>query len=195
VRREAANRVTINCWYQRRCGAVGVDSSTCAYLHPVISLGASSSFSAGKSYAKSSFSLAVNLPFTPHMDACAAKPSPLDSRSHQPASLPKTDSPAQSFTAAAGLTAAWYGEVSTRYSDAKVFANRNDMDFGWEISLTGPYATPADFSRHDDNPYRRLRVRRWGLGFVHHSRDPFSVAPIQTRYDSQLLHRSTRLLR
>ena len=24
VRREAANRVTINCWYQRRCGAVGV---------------------------------------------------------------------------------------------------------------------------------------------------------------------------
>jgi hypothetical protein len=30
VRREAANRVTINCWYQRRCGAVGVDASTCA---------------------------------------------------------------------------------------------------------------------------------------------------------------------
>jgi hypothetical protein len=26
VRREAANRVTIDCWYQRRCGAVGVDS-------------------------------------------------------------------------------------------------------------------------------------------------------------------------
>jgi hypothetical protein len=24
VRREAANRVTINCWYQRRCSAVGV---------------------------------------------------------------------------------------------------------------------------------------------------------------------------
>jgi hypothetical protein len=24
VRREAANRATINCWYQRRCGAVGV---------------------------------------------------------------------------------------------------------------------------------------------------------------------------
>jgi hypothetical protein len=28
VRREAANRVTINCWYQRQCGAVGVDSAT-----------------------------------------------------------------------------------------------------------------------------------------------------------------------
>jgi hypothetical protein len=24
VRREAANRVTIQCWYQRRCGAFGV---------------------------------------------------------------------------------------------------------------------------------------------------------------------------
>jgi hypothetical protein len=24
VRREAANRVTIDCWYQRRCGAFGV---------------------------------------------------------------------------------------------------------------------------------------------------------------------------
>jgi hypothetical protein len=31
VRREAANRVTINCWYQRRCGAVCVDTSACAY--------------------------------------------------------------------------------------------------------------------------------------------------------------------
>ena len=30
--REAANRVTVNCWYQRQCGAVGVDASTCAYL-------------------------------------------------------------------------------------------------------------------------------------------------------------------
>jgi hypothetical protein len=30
VRREAANRVTSNCWYQRQRGAVGVDSSTCA---------------------------------------------------------------------------------------------------------------------------------------------------------------------
>jgi hypothetical protein len=27
VGREAANRVTINCWYQRQCGAAGVDSS------------------------------------------------------------------------------------------------------------------------------------------------------------------------
>ena len=28
MRREAANRVTIQCWYQRQCGAVGGDSST-----------------------------------------------------------------------------------------------------------------------------------------------------------------------
>jgi hypothetical protein len=34
----------------------------------------------------------------------------------------------------------------------------------------GRYATPADSPRHDGTPYRGLRVRRWGLGFVHHSR-------------------------
>jgi hypothetical protein len=28
VRREAANRVTIDYWYKRQCGAVGVDSSS-----------------------------------------------------------------------------------------------------------------------------------------------------------------------
>jgi hypothetical protein len=32
MRREAANRVTVDCWYRRRCGAVGVDASTSAYL-------------------------------------------------------------------------------------------------------------------------------------------------------------------
>jgi hypothetical protein len=34
----------------------------------------------------------------------------------------------------------------------------------------GSYATPADFLRHDGTPYRGLRARRWGLGFVHRSR-------------------------
>jgi hypothetical protein len=34
----------------------------------------------------------------------------------------------------------------------------------------GRYATPADFPLHGATPYRGLRVRRWGLGFVHHSR-------------------------
>ena len=29
----------------------------------------------------------------------------------------------------------------------------------------GRFATPADFPRHDGTSYRRLRVRRWGLGF------------------------------
>jgi hypothetical protein len=34
----------------------------------------------------------------------------------------------------------------------------------------GRFATPADFPRDDGTPYRKLHVRRWGLGFVHHSR-------------------------
>jgi hypothetical protein len=34
----------------------------------------------------------------------------------------------------------------------------------------GRFATPADFPLHDCNPYRGLRVRRWGMGFVHRSR-------------------------
>jgi hypothetical protein len=34
----------------------------------------------------------------------------------------------------------------------------------------GRYATPADFRLHDGSSYRGLHVRRWGLGFVHHSR-------------------------
>jgi hypothetical protein len=42
--------------------------------------------------------------------------------------------------------------------------------FGWEVAHSGRYATPADSPRHDGTPYRELRVRRWGLGFVHHSR-------------------------
>jgi hypothetical protein len=46
-------------------------------------------------------------------------------------------------------------------------------DFGWEIAHEGRYATPADSPRHDGSPYRRLRVRRWGLGFVHYSRVVF----------------------
>jgi hypothetical protein len=40
----------------------------------------------------------------------------------------------------------------------------------------GRFATPADFPPHDGTPYRGLRVRRWGLGFVHHSRAVFCLA-------------------
>jgi hypothetical protein len=40
----------------------------------------------------------------------------------------------------------------------------------------GRYATPADSPRHDCTPYRGLRARRWGLGFVHRSRTIFCRA-------------------
>jgi hypothetical protein len=55
----------------------------------------------------------------------------------------------------------------------------------------GRYATPADFAIHDGTPYRGLRVRRWGLGFVHRSRTILcrAVPNPNWRYDSQLLHR------
>ena len=39
----------------------------------------------------------------------------------------------------------------------------------------GRYATPADFPLHDCTPYRWLRARRWGLGFVRHSRAIFCL--------------------
>jgi hypothetical protein len=32
VRREAANRATLYCWYQRRCGAVGVHLGECRHI-------------------------------------------------------------------------------------------------------------------------------------------------------------------
>jgi hypothetical protein len=53
----------------------------------------------------------------------------------------------------------------------------------------GRYATPADFPRHDGTSYRGLRVRRWGLGFVHRSRTILCRAVPNLRVDSQLLHR------
>jgi hypothetical protein len=37
----------------------------------------------------------------------------------------------------------------------------------------GRYATPADSPLHDGTPYRGLRVRRWGLGFVHRLKGHF----------------------
>jgi hypothetical protein len=46
---------------------------------------------------------------------------------------------------------------------------------GWEIGEVC-FATPADFPRHEGTPYRRLRARRWGLGFVHRSRIIFCRA-------------------
>jgi hypothetical protein len=52
----------------------------------------------------------------------------------------------------------------------------------------GRFATPADSPRHDCASYRELRVRRWGLGFVHHYRTLFCRA-VPNLNDSQLLHR------
>jgi hypothetical protein len=40
----------------------------------------------------------------------------------------------------------------------------------------GRFATRADSPQHDDTSYRGLRVRRWGLGFVHRSRAIFCRA-------------------
>jgi hypothetical protein len=57
-----------------------------------------------------------------------------------------------------------------KYTDAKV-TNRDVRDFGWGRDRSrGDYATPADSPLHDGTPYRGLHVRRWGLGFVRHSR-------------------------
>jgi hypothetical protein len=46
----------------------------------------------------------------------------------------------------------------------------------------------ADSPLHDGTPYRGLRVRRWGLGFVHHSRTTLCrpVPNPNSCYDSQL---------
>ena len=41
--------------------------------------------------------------------------------------------------------------------------------FGWGIAH-GAITRPADFPRHDGTLYRGIRVRRWGLGVVPHSR-------------------------
>jgi hypothetical protein len=49
------------------------------------------------------------------------------------------------------------------YSDAKVANRVGDRS-------RGRYATPADFPPHGGSPYRGLRARRRGFGFVHHSR-------------------------
>jgi hypothetical protein len=42
----------------------------------------------------------------------------------------------------------------------------------------GRYATPAGFPLQVSTSYRGLRVRRWGLGFVHRQ-GPFSIAACQ----------------
>ena len=47
---------------------------------------------------------------------------------------------------------------------------------GWGVASRGRYATPTDSPPHGGTPYRGLRVRRWGLGFVHRSRAIFCRA-------------------
>jgi hypothetical protein len=44
---------------------------------------------------------------------------------------------------------------------------------GGGVRSRGRFATPAGFPRHDGTTYRGLRVRRWGLEFVHRSRAIF----------------------
>jgi hypothetical protein len=48
-------------------------------------------------------------------------------------------------------------------------------------SLTGPLRDGRRFPSTRGYPVPKLHVRRRGLGFVHRSRVPFSVAPCQTR--------------
>ena len=58
-------------------------------------------------------------------------------------------------------------------------ANRDERKFRVGDRSRDHFATPADFPLHDGSPYRGLRVRRWGLGFVHRSRT-ISLAPCKT---------------
>jgi hypothetical protein len=51
----------------------------------------------------------------------------------------------------------------------------------------GRYATPADFLLHDGTSYRGLRVRHWGLGFVHRSRAIFCRPRAKPKLKSHLL--------
>jgi hypothetical protein len=71
-------------------------------------------------------------------------------------------------------------------------ANR-DFRFRVGDRSRGRYATPANFPRHDGTPYRGLRARPCGLGFVHRSRTVICRAVPNRSYchDSQLLHRCT----
>jgi hypothetical protein len=58
------------------------------------------------------------------------------------------------------------------YSDAKSCESQRE---GFRVGgrSRGRFATPADFPLHDCSPGRGLRVRRWGLGFVHRPRTIF----------------------
>jgi hypothetical protein len=64
---------------------------------------------------------------------------------------------------------------SLTYSDGK---SCESYRLGFRVGdrSWGRYATPADFPLQDGTPYRELHVRRWGLGFVHHSRTSFCRA-------------------
>jgi hypothetical protein len=80
-----------------------------------------------------------------------------------------------------------WGAASSQpiYSDAKV-ANRNVRDVGWEIAHT-PFRDARRFPSTRWYPVPKLRVRRWGFGFVHRSRTIFCrPVPNPNRYDSQL---------
>jgi hypothetical protein len=59
------------------------------------------------------------------------------------------------------------------------------------VERSRPFATPADFPLHDGTPFRGLRVRRWGLGFVHRSRAILCrPAPnLNERYDRNFVQR------
>jgi hypothetical protein len=76
------------------------------------------------------------------------------------------------------------------HSEVKKCAIRDESGFRVADRSRRRFATPADFPLHDGTPYRGLRVRRWGLGFLHRSRSTLCRAvPNPKRYDSQLVHR------
>ena len=54
------------------------------------------------------------------------------------------------------------------YSEMKNVANLHFRDFGWEIAHAA--VTRRLPPLRDGTPYRGLRVRHWGSGFVHRSR-------------------------
>jgi hypothetical protein len=70
-----------------------------------------------------------------------------------------------------GLGVSWRVRGRMFYTGAKG-ANRYGIS-GGRFRSRGRFATPADFTLQDYSPYRGLRVRCRGLGFLHRSRTIF----------------------
>jgi hypothetical protein len=74
--------------------------------------------------------------------------------------------------------ASWGGAAPVSAAAAMPAMNKLRLATGFRVEdrSRGRYATPVDFPLHDTSTYRGLRVRRWGLGFVHRSRTIFCRA-------------------